>query len=278
MAQHANDEIELASDELDEDEQRAAAAAREIARHLDNPTVSFEDVEKWHAARESDVPTDANDERSRFIGPAGSHGLAAAALQHLAGDLWTALSALEPHAGARPTWWLDGAIRMRENAMAWLEYVYTTCGTDDAIEVDGVQVSLITATHGLGLVAHNELHRLRMIREQRIEERAALEAASPASTRGARGMLAGPERLRTFLGRVAPLEAAGWKRPQLAELVIDSSTWRRPPCAAYVEDLLDAVDHVRGDAISRLTERMRESSRQSGGTRRSSRNARKARD
>jgi hypothetical protein len=266
----AEEQSEDRDDQLARDEHLAEHATRRLKLIVDHPRLPRSEIDALAgniAGPDIDGLNDS-EARSMLLGAAvARRPLVDAALQLLgARALWSALRVLDPQTQPQPTARIELMIAQREVALGWLSYVATTCGTDDAFEIasrDVTRIPVLDAASGLAMIAELEIRNLRAERDARLDDRDQLTAAGrrtgdrDRALRGERGPLAGPALLLQLIERLAPLLAARWPLTQVAELVLDSQTWREPPCPNYVTEVLDAAGGVREDAIDRLAERIR---------------------
>lgn len=228
------------------------------------------DDEPAKAAGASRESTEA-DARRIYIGTTMPPTTAAALDILSAETLWCALAEIEPAGKPPPAASLANRVVEHEAAVSVLRDLWSRHGQRSlALELPGGQTIrfrvLGAAIEAVTKLVAHELHVLRREHDHRAAARTDIAAAN-ASTRGARGARgpeAEPERRRRMLAALQPLRvSAAWERRRISELVVESSTWRAPPCRTYVEELIDRAREKSGTGTDRekavlvLEERLR---------------------
>jgi len=181
--------------------------------------------------------------------------------------LWWALGFLEPLDTPAPIASLAADIDARRITLETLAKIYKQT-TDDHVIAYGspdtptIELKLRDALAAIYSVVQAGLQNMEGIRQSRTSE-AEHVRASATGQRGARGVYSGPARMRRFLEGAAPLVAAGWNRSLLAELIVDSRTWTKPPCRRYVDEVLDRCAGDRKRAVACLAGRINDAERRS---------------
>jgi hypothetical protein len=168
--------------------------------------------------------------------------------------LWCALSFLDPRGTPAPTASLSAKIERDRIAIEVIAEMYNGLDERSPRGLQSFRIGLFSAAAFVAV----RLRTLEGMLRTRVRTAADIRLAA-TDQRGARGPLSGPKRLRSFLRQVRPLTDAGWTRKQLAELVIDSGRWTKPPCRTYVADLLD--EHGREGAGKALASRFTDAER-----------------
>lgn len=168
--------------------------------------------------------------------------------------LWCALGFLERRDTPIPTTSLSDEIRRHRIAIEVIAEMYNGLDEHSPRRLQWIRPGMLSTAAFVAL----RLHTMEGMESARLRSADEIRFAA-TDERGARGPQSGPERLRRFLRLVRPLTDAGWTRKQLAELVIDSGRWTKPPCRNYVADLLD--EHGREGAVKALASRIRDAER-----------------